>query len=309
MKKIIVLALTAVFTSAIFTCCEKEDIKGWSNKTSESLNLKNITMSNGMLEFPSWESYIATIEALGDECENRTLNYVDSLIEVLGTDDDEILNDAIQKNEFNPFQPLHDFAKSMGFTSMYAVLEDLEKEWMEDPNSAVEDNPFMNTELERYQSALHNVDGDVMIAGEVFNPDKCINSGGDCKRADSDDGRKPFTYKNKNRLIVGKISTRSAYLSASTTLYTITKNGTKLLWTSGIHVAAGGKKWYTCDAGDVPHNILHLDEKIKDRVALCHTSVIIPTHSFSCVIIPYPASLLSSHSATKVSGAYINLAL
>lgn len=110
-------------------------------------------------------------------------------------------------------------------------------------------------------------------------------------------------------MVVGKISTRSAYLSASTTLYTIRDNGTKLLWTSGIHVAAGGKKWYTCDAGDVPYNILHLDEKIKDRMALCHTSVIISTNSFLCVIIPYPASLLSSHAATKVNGAYVNLAL
>lgn len=309
MKKIIILALTAVFTSAIFTGCEKDDVKNWSNQTSESLNLKNVAMSNGMLDFPSWESYIATVEALGEECENRTLNYIDSLIKVLGTDDDEILNDAIQNNKFNPFQPLLDFAKSKGFTSMYEKIEDLEREWMEDPNSTVEDNPFMNTELERYQSALHNVDGDVMIAGEVFNPDKCINSSSDCNRAGFIKGEKEFTYKNKKRLVVGKLSTRSAYVTASTTLYTVKNNGTKLLWTSGIYVAAGGQKWFTCAAGDVPHNILHLDEKSKNRMALCHTSVIISTHSFSCVMIPYPASLLSSHSATKVSGAYINLAL
>lgn len=309
MKRIIFLALIIVFTSAIFTGCEKDDVKNWSNQTTESLNLKNVAMSNGMLEFPSWESYIAAVEAIGEACEERTQNYVDSLIKVLGTDDDEILNDAIQKNEFNPFQPLHDFANSMGFTSMYAVLEDFEKEWMEDPKSTVEDNPFMNTELERYQSALHNVNGDVKIAGEIFNPDKCINNSGDCKRKDNAYGEKQFTYKNKNRMVVGKISTRSAYLYASTTLYTIRDNGTKLLWLSGIHVAAGGKKWFTCDARDVPHNILHLDEKIKKRVALCHTSVIIYTHSLLCVIIPYPASLLSSHAATKVNEAYINLAL
>lgn len=97
MKKIIFLALTAVFTSAIFTGCEKDDVKNWSNQTTESLNLKNVAMSNGMLEFPSWESYIAAVEAIGEACEERTQNYVDSLIKVLGTDDDEILNDAIQK--------------------------------------------------------------------------------------------------------------------------------------------------------------------------------------------------------------------
>lgn len=309
MKKIIYLALIAVVLGCFSTSCEKENMKGWSNQTSESVNLKKITMSNGMLDFPSWESYIATIEDIGEACENRTQIYVDSLIEVLGTDDDETLNDAIQKNGFNPFQPLHDFAKSMGFTSMYSVLEDLEKKWMEDPNSTVEDNPFMNTELERYQSALHNIDGNVMIAGEVFKPDQSINSGDDCRKRDSDKKNKLFTYKNKNRLVVGKISAVSAYLSASTTLYTITKNGNKILWTSGIYVAAGGQKWYNCDAGDVPHNILHLDEKSKNRMALCHTSVIISTHSFSSVIIPYPASLLSSHAATKVAGAYVNLGL
>ena len=162
---------------------------------------------------------------------------------------------------------------------------------------------------ERYQSALHNVDGDVMIDGQIFNPDKCISDDGDCLRRNKYDDSKSFTYKNKDRLLVGKISTRSAYLSASTTLYTVKNNGTKLLWTSGIYVASGGNKWITCAAGDVPENILPLPDKSKRRDALCYTSVTTLTHSLTCVIIPYPASLLSSHAATKVSGASVNLAM
>lgn len=309
MKKNIILTIVVIFVGAIIMSCEKEKTNNLQYQTLKDLNIDNITISNGMLSFSSWEQYFATVEALGNACENWTRNYVDSLIKVLGTDDDDILNDAIQKEGFNQFQPLCDFAKAMDFNSMYEVLENSEKEWMNTPNSAVEDNPFIKTELERYQSALHNVDGDVMIDGQIFNPDKCISDDGDCLRRNKYDDSKSFTYKNKGRLLVGKISTRSAYLSASTTLYTVKNNGTKILWTSGIYVASGGNKWITCAAGDVPENILPLPDKSKRRDALCYTSVTTLTHSLTCVIIPYPASLLSSHAATKVSGASVNLAM
>ena len=87
------------------------------------------------------------------------------------------------------------FFKPLNFQSLYNVLEAEEIEWLEESTDSP--SPFETTLLERYQSALHNLDGDVMIEGKVFNPDKAVED--DCKMSGSVSGMSPiFIYNNKN---------------------------------------------------------------------------------------------------------------
>lgn len=242
-KNFIAITLIALFFSMALTGCEKE------NNTTENINpaLKNLKISDikvqdGMLCFDSWEQYEQTIHALAEACENHVANYIDSIIVVLGTDDEEAINEQIAKDGFSQFEPLHNFANALHFRSLYNLLEQAEIQWMNDISSKPEDDPFNDIDIDRYETALYNEYGDINISGKVFSA-KCFSRPSGCKQSDHITGNSEvFSYNGKNRYIHGRLATTTLSISASTTLYNKKNDGRKSLWFSKPYVYVEGKK-------------------------------------------------------------------
>lgn len=209
---------------------------------------------------------------------------------------------------FSQFKPLHDFSNALNFESRYNVLEAEESKWLEE--STDNPSPFETTLLERYQSALHNVDGDVMIGGKVYNPDNTIED--DCKMQGNVSGRSlDFTYNNKTRFIVGKVSTTAVSFSAHTTAYT-KKNGKKRLWlTRGLAVSDWGNKLSVCETVyDYTAFLMSMQgkSKYKPNLPLCYVYVFETINQIPNYIHPYDQLLGSSHQHS-LSETLIQLAL
>ena len=310
MRKITILAFMAIFSSLSFSGCEKEGDATQSSfiQTLQNKDVHDITMQDGMLCFDSWEQYENTIYYLAELCENHVANYYDSICSVLGTDDEEAFNTYAEMDGFSQFKPLHDFSNALNFESRYNVLEAEESKWLEE--STDNPSPFETTLLERYQSALHNVDGDVMIGGKVYNPDNTIED--DCKMQGNVSGRSlDFTYNNKTRFIVGKVSTTAVSFSAHTTAYT-KKNGKKRLWlTRGLAVSDWGNKLSVCETVyDYTAFLMPMQgkSKYKPNLPLCYVYVFETINQIPNSIHPYDQLLGSSHQHS-LSETLIQLAL
>ncbi len=302
------LALLAIFTGLLFSGCEKE---GNSKQSSSIPTLKDrgvfdIKVQDGMLCFDSWEQYENTIYYLAESCENHVAHYYDSICSVTG-DDEEVFNMCAEKDGFSQFKPLHDFSNALNFQSLYNVLEAEEIKWLEESTDSL--SPFETTLLERYQSALHNVDGDVMIEGKVFNPDKAVED--DCKKHGNIPGKSPdYIYNGKTRFIEGKLSTTAVSFSAHTTAYT-KKNGKKSLWlTKGLGVSDWGNKLSVCELCYYDNFLMPMQGKSKNRplLPLCYVFVFETIHQIPNYIHPYAQLLHSSHWHS-LSGISFQLAL
>lgn len=169
MKKIIILFTVAL----VFSSCKKDVVQNnaVADNTSATIDYSAIKKTSGkagsMLVFESWEHFNEVKNALVSLCVIHTNNYISPLAKQ-GLEDDD-LTAQIEKDGFNAFQPVLDFGKKLSFESFYKLAEEKEKIWMNqnveqlDPAS----DPFVN--VERYESALLNNNGDVMIGSVVFN--------------------------------------------------------------------------------------------------------------------------------------------
>ena len=242
-RNFVVMAFTALILGLCCMSCEKENNTAENTSpTLKNLKISDIKVQDGMLCFESWEQYEQTIHALAEACENHVAKYIDSIIEVLGTDDEEAINEQIAKDGFSQFTPLHDFAASLHFNSLYNLLEKAELQWMNDVNAKPEDNPFDNVAIDRYETSLYNEYGEIVIAGETFNA-RCFNRPLGCKQSGHVTGNSEvFVYNDKNRYIHGRLSTNTLSISASTTLYNKKNNGSSTLWFSKPYVYVEGKK-------------------------------------------------------------------
>lgn len=309
MKKITILALVAIFTSSLFSGCEKDRV---ATQTSAKQTLKNngvldIKMQDGMLCFDSWEQYENAIYYLAELCENHVAHYYDSICLVAGTDDEEVFNMYVERDGFSQFKPLHDFSNALNFQSLYNVLEAEEIEWLEESTDSP--SPFETTLLERYQSALHNLDGDVMIEGKVFNPDKAVED--DCKMSGSVSGMSPiFIYNNKERFLKGKLGTTAFYSYAKTTAYTKNSRKNSLWFTRGLGVSSWGNKLHACETVYYNDLLMPMQGKSKHRpnLPLCYVFVFEIIHQIPNYIHPYAQLLHSSHWHS-LSGTFFQLAL
>ena len=300
-RNFVVMAFTALILGLCCMSCEKENNTAENTSpTLKNLKISDIKVQDGMLCFESWEQYEQTIHALAEACENHVAKYIDSIIEVLGTDDEEAINEQIAKDGFSQFTPLHDFANALRFNSMYELLEKEETEWLNNPYDSI--SPFDKSALERYQSALHNTNGDVMVCGKVFNPEK--ESDDDCKASDKLPNEFPhFWYKDKERFIKGKISTTAVSFSASTTAYYIDRYGRKILWsTKGLTVSMHGEKTTNCEYG----NPVYMIPKTKHRpnLYLTYVSVFESITSWPNYINPNAQMLISDHSIDSQNGVF-----
>lgn len=144
-----------------------------NNSTSASLEIdyskinKTSGKANSMLIFESWEHFNNVKNTLVTQCVTHTNNYISPLAEQGLVDDN--LTAKIESDGFNAFLPVHTFAQTMGFQSYYQVAETAEKIYMDQNVEQLDPagDPFKN--VERYESALLNTDGEVMIGNEVVN--------------------------------------------------------------------------------------------------------------------------------------------
>lgn len=260
-----------------------------------------------MLCFDSWEQYENTICYLAESCENHVAHYYDSICSVTGTDDEEVFNKCAERDGFSQFKPLHDFSNALNFQSLYNVLEAEEIKWLEESTDSL--SPFETTQLERYQSALHNVAGDVMIAGKVFNPDKVVED--DCKMSGSVSGMSSiYTFNNKTRFFKGKLSTTAVYFYANTTAYTKKSRKNSLWLTRGLGVSDGGNKLRACETVYYSDFLMPMHGKSTHRpnLPLCYVFVFELIHQIPNYIHPYAQLLHSSHWHS-LSGNSFQLAL
>ncbi len=246
MKNFIITILLISLVGTILSGCEKDNNANLTDLKSTSINTiaSNIKIIDGMLSFDTWSQYESTTMLLSELCEKHVATYMDSIIKILGTDDENAINDQVEKDDFSQFKPLHDFAEELHFQSLFNLLENSEKTWMNDENSSMEDNPFNDICVERYQTALYNEFGEIMINGIVYNvkadrfPCKQIGS----NKGDTD----IFQYGGRKRLVHGHLSTTTLSIAASTTLYNILDSGKKSLWFSKIGVMVEGSKRGNC---------------------------------------------------------------
>lgn len=305
----LVLALVAIFTGLLFSGCEKEGVATQSSsiQTLKEKGVLDIKMQDGMLCFDSWEQYENTIYYLAESCENHVAHYYDSICSVTGTADEEVFNMCAERDGFSQFKPLHDFSNALNFQSLYNVLEAEEIKWLEESTDSL--SPFETTLLERYQSALHNVAGDVMIAGKVFNPDKAVED--DCKMSGSVSGMSSiYTFNNKTRFLKGKLSTTAIYFCANTTAYTKKSRKNSLWLTRGLGVSDGGNKLHACETVYYNDLLMPMQGKSTHRpnLPLCYVFVFKIIHQIPNYIHPY-AQLLHSYHWHSLSGTSFQLAL
>jgi hypothetical protein len=199
-----------------------------------------------MLCFNSWEHYESVMEALETACDNYTNDFFQSLKAELGENvESDELNDSADARGFNQFYPLHVFCDSLNFSSLYEYIEAQEIEWMNVENANIEENPFYNTCFERYESVLHNINGDVIIETSIYNPSD-PNQKDNCKRTGSIDGYSQiFTYHGIGRVVLGKLMGRQNSVVSATTLYKI-KGGRFKYWYDCIITQNGGRTSAIC---------------------------------------------------------------
>jgi len=286
--------------AGMFFSCEKENNKVNNNinkQKSLDIDFSAISVQNGMLCFDSWEHYQTVLESLAVACEDYANDYFTALENELGVEVDiETLNDTADERGFSQFAPLHDFCDSFNFSNLYEVLEAEELQWMNTENSTIETNPFYNTYFDRYQSALHNTNGDVKIGDSIFNPSDAIQKT-ICITAAYVPGGYPFTYNGNTKLLLCKVKGQRYQCFATTTFYKVKyKNGQekRTLFCDMLSTSIAGEVGVDCD-GLITECIT---SKSKTQKYVCHQEV----HSWHDLI---PAYLIdevhSGHSAVNAN--------
>jgi len=269
MKKIHIKLFTALLAVALvagvtlFYSCKKEEEKPTKPQEKVKIDFSRIdfnkigkTTSNSktgtaMLVFVSNEDYISVLEALQDICSEYTQEFIRNLIIANGGNDDEnFINNLLDSLGFNPFYPLHEFSDILSFVGLYLNLEEAEERWKVLAGN-IEDNPFAERGVGCFESALFNVDGDVMIEDEVYNAGndglfpspKSFN----CNNETHTKTSPYYTYSSVQRYVFGFLRTNKLNTLAYTRTYYKKNNGNWGNWFTKIRVQVGGTKSKKCD--------------------------------------------------------------
>jgi hypothetical protein len=275
MKKfryIIAAVFVVAIGTAIFIGCEKENYKVNNNiNTQKSLDIdfSAISVQNGMLCFNSWEHYQTVLESLTVACEEYTDEYFIQLNNELGGNIDmETLSDTANARGFSQFTPLHEFCDSLNFNSLYLNLESEEIQWMNTENATIITNPFYNTYFDRYESALHNIYGDVKIGDSIFNPSDAIQ-----KITCYTKGFTPlvhdFTY-NGDKEMCCKLKGAVYQCHASFTYYKIKNNGKRAYAYGTLNININGNVGDDCSENSSTSAI---ESNMKEKNNACYIQV------------------------------------
>jgi len=288
----LITASITVIAGVIFYACKKDS----NEKVTKSMsvdytpdfslipNIADIGKEDGMLVFQSLEHYGQTIDALVEICEQYSEWYVEQLENKLGCSiedaDEDVVAEYIVADNFFPYNPLMQFIDLIGFTnSLYPVLRTLEVEWMaNEERFLAEANPFDEATTGYVQSALHDIEGFVIIKG--YSDDEGNEGGGSggdegsgqnrkcrngvkqknpptppppCGKSEKiRDDSKRFTYPSKNgkeRKLSAILATTSTNVRAKTTIYYKNCFGHWILWCTRVDVSLIATK-SNCDPYD-----------------------------------------------------------
>lgn len=220
--------------------CKKDVTNGNTNQEQKEVKQidysrisKTSSRSNSMLVFESWEHFYEVVQALATQCEVHTNAYIAPLAEAGLVDDD--LSDQIALDGFNAFQPTLTFANTLNFESFYKVAEVAEKIYMDQDVEELDPaaDPFRN--VERYESALLNTDGDVRIGEQVFNlASESFGKNTSCKISDKNEKIVQYWYTSslgsRFREMTAVIGPRPFQTIAHTTLKFKNRNGKWRHW-------------------------------------------------------------------------------
>ncbi|MDR2510993.1 MAG: hypothetical protein LBC89_00695 [Bacteroidales bacterium] len=273
MKKInyLTVLMVLVVCMGIFqACCKKEEnakspsveVKEWEEKIEYmaipcvdfSRIKKEANIFRGgepMLQFESWEHYASVIDAMLE----FSYSYIDARVQQVraenpGINDDDLSLILHNENVYQ-FMPLYSFCQQLQFdNSAFKKLRTEEIQWMKAPQAANRSNPFDEAEMGYIQSALHNVDGEVMIANEIFNP-SIPEPARACRTCDGTNlqikhGAWPTVYYNgKTRQIRGFLNSHTTHSYAKTSVYYMSGN-TPIVWLCKVRVKVWGKHLKNC---------------------------------------------------------------
>jgi len=284
MKKIyiklftILLAVALVAGVSIFNACKKEEAvkdvltQEWQEKI-EYMDIpcvdfsrikKKATKGETMLQFDSWEHYASVIDAMLEFSYEYIATRVRQIREENPDIDDDDLSLIIHNEGIYQFMPLYSFCQQLQFDNN--AFQRLRTEEIQRMNSQTfESNPFDEMKLGYIQSALHNIEGKVMIGGEIFNPSVGIDDEGgedeySCatnkyldNSSTGNQGIWPTYYyaakhnqKEKKREFRAKIHSCQAYSYAKTSVYYYDFLGSLIVWCCDIHVDINGKRLKQC---------------------------------------------------------------
>jgi len=216
----------------------------------------NIVISNNskMLAFASWADFNNVVSVLAEQTNAHTQNYLAPLIAQGLVDDD--LTDKMTLDGFNSFQPLHAFNNTLSFESYFQVAEQQEILWLQNSELNIATDPFKDVEV--FQSALLNKDGEVMIGTEVFKAGEANSNS--CSFWDGKSSwSSVYGFVGKNRLLKFWIGISPGAAHSSTKAYYKKSNGNWAFWfTNEISSNIYGQKrshLYNGECGDLDVDI------------------------------------------------------
>lgn len=267
MKRIIIL-----FTVALaFSSCKKDVVQNnaVADNTSATIDygaIKKTSGKNGsMLIFESWEQFNDTKTILSELTNVYAANYLKPLIEKGLVDDD--LSAQVSKDGFNQFQPVLDFCNKLDFQSFYQLAEKKEKVWMAQDVEQLDPvgDPFAN--MERFESALFNTDGQVMIGKEIFTAPSGQISGKNTSCVEWGDNTRYEYYwystwiGNRYREIKGNVGPRPFQAISSTTMRYKKKVGGWDYWFTSPCARVYGKERKNLTSGGCSDETFEISDK------------------------------------------------
>lgn len=243
-KTFLLLSITGLL---IFSCSKENDLVQSKTASMNEFDGNSIQMKDGVLKFESWATFNDLKLKLVSSCEKHCSDYFVPL-DAQGLTDDE-LNQKAEEENFNQFQPIHDFSNHLNFSSLYQKLEAKEKLWLLNPENLNELDdeldPFNN--IERYESALFNKDGNVYIANELINIKSLVyttalksTTGGGCKTWDNNPKVIEYNNGNKVRKMKGVVGPRPFQVISTTTMHTRKNNGSYIAWFTKPYATTSG---------------------------------------------------------------------
>lgn len=165
-----------IFMFTLLLSCSKQIPKSYvegNDDTNTNLSSRSscsgdyTSVTDGMLQFPNFNSFWSTYTCLLAEYENHTNNFFSPF--GLDSTQEALANDTANALDFSPFSPLLDFENAFeGFTSLRQARQHSEDEWMNDLDMNPDYDPYSDVTIPRVMRSIFNSSKKVMIGDSIF---------------------------------------------------------------------------------------------------------------------------------------------
>jgi hypothetical protein len=314
-KAVFAVMIITIAAGAIFLTCKKDALQGKSasmkhlkNMYTPEVDYDRIRKENGMLKFESWEHYVSVIEALQDACVTYSQEHIQGIIDGLGGGEDEdVINNKLDEENFSQFVPVHLFCDKLDFQSLYKTLEVEQEAWRKQPDAPIETEPFIAIGMGRYQSALHNVEGKVMIQDDVYDIAyfNAIESTTQKKANCRNTSKRNSTIGNVSakKYLYAFCSTNQSLTRAINNPYKLNNKGRRSDWWTSHEIQLYGEKYNKCE-GVHPQKINKLGSRTWiGYMEMWHLQTTLPAHLHPTDY----ARFKSYHKVEGLSGLTFNM--